>query len=145
MAHIKLPFPVLLVCIGALACGSGGPDGGCNSGNENNLCGGDSIPGDSNTLFDHSCNVLRVCATGCQWGTWTFDSSGNKLGVADSCAPCPRGTGLYCAGDGMVGDAGTLFQCTEDLLGANVTVAQVCASGCQIFPDGRADACADGG
>lgn len=132
--------------VGALGCGGSGANG-CKSGSLNDLCGGDSIPGDPNTLYDPACNVVRVCATGCMVGTYTWDTSGNKLPVADECAPCPRGSGFYCAGDGLVGDAGTLYHCTEDVQGANVVAVLVCPNGCQIVPNARADFCvgADGG
>jgi hypothetical protein len=50
---------------------------------------------------------------------------------------CPYGNGLYCGGNAIVGDASTLYQCTDGKL----TVSQQCAAGCDAKPPGFDDAC----
>jgi hypothetical protein len=45
--------------------------------------------------------------------------------------------GLYCGGDYISGDPGTLYQCSS----GELTVYETCASGCQTMSDGTNDAC----
>jgi hypothetical protein len=71
-----------------------------------------------------------VCSNGCQV---------QPPGTNDRCAPasCPSGDGLYCGGDGISGNANTLYQCTAGKL----SVAQACPNGCQVQPPGTNDNC----
>jgi hypothetical protein len=59
--------------------------------------------------------------------------------VNDKCNPggCANGNGLYCGGDKVVGDANTLYQCTNGAL----AIVSVCANGCLVEPDGVDDKC----
>jgi hypothetical protein len=52
---------------------------------------------------------------------------------------CPLGNGLYCGGNGITGNASTLYRCTN---GA-IVVEQQCSAGCFAKPNGEADACVD--
>jgi len=112
-------------------CTSG--PGSCPSGN-GLYCGGDGVNGDPNTLYN--CNngnltVLQACANGCQR---------MPAGVNDQCAAgkCVNGDGLYCGGDGVTGDPGTLYRCTA----GDVSLLEVCGHGCQRMPAGVDDQCA---
>jgi hypothetical protein len=98
-------------------------------------CGGDGIQGNSSTLYQCTGGVLtvsQVCANGC---------AVEPAGQSDQCNPppsqCPDGNGLYCGGDGVQGNANTLYQCSGGVL----TVSQVCANGCQVNPPGQSDQC----
>jgi hypothetical protein len=51
---------------------------------------------------------------------------------------CRLGNGLYCAGNGVDGDPGTLYRCTD----GSVDTEKKCASACLYFADGTPDACA---
>lgn len=79
-------------------------------------------------------SFVGVCANGCQV---------NPPGQNDACksdsgsGTCPSGNGLYCGGNGVSGDANTLYQCTNGAL----SVAQACANGCRRMPPGTNDAC----
>jgi hypothetical protein len=50
---------------------------------------------------------------------------------------CPQGDGLYCGGNGIKGNASTLFACK----GGVVSVAEVCGAPCKRMPDGQNDVC----
>jgi GH25 family lysozyme M1 (1,4-beta-N-acetylmuramidase) len=50
---------------------------------------------------------------------------------------CVFGDGLYCGGNGVVGDPRTLYRCT----GGRVTRERICALGCAIHSIGDDDAC----
>ncbi|MCX5787506.1 MAG: phosphodiester glycosidase family protein [Elusimicrobia bacterium] len=54
---------------------------------------------------------------------------------------CPSGNGLYCGGDGVTGDSGTLFRCASGTL----TVVSHCANGCESMPAGVPDRCRGSG
>jgi hypothetical protein len=93
------------------------------------------VSGDPNTLYQCTAGnltVSQVCPNGCQV---------MPPGINDQCAApsptCPSGNGLYCGGDGVSGDPNTLYQCTA----GNLTVSQVCPSGCQVMPAGVNDQC----
>lgn len=51
---------------------------------------------------------------------------------------CP-GAGDYCGGDGIPGDAGTLYHC--DAAGSAPSSSQVCGNGCSVQPAGTNDLC----
>jgi hypothetical protein len=114
-----------------------GPGGGspCPSGN-GLYCGGDGVTGDPSTLYQctsGTLNVVQVCGNGCQV---------NPPGVNDQCAPfgpssCPSGNGLYCGGDGIVGSANVLYQCSNGTL----SVVRTCPNGCRVNPPGVDDGC----
>jgi hypothetical protein len=96
-------------------------------------CGGDGVPGDSNTLYQCTNGVLTVqeiCAAGC---------APQPAGVPDKCASqvCPNGNGLYCGGNGVTGNSNTLYQCTNGAL----TVSQICSNACLAMPVGVPDIC----
>jgi hypothetical protein len=99
-------------------------------------CGGDSNLGDSMTLYQCTAGTFtssQVCTNGCQ---------ATPPGGSDQCAPppltCPNGDGLYCGGNGTMGDSKTLYQCTA----GTFTSSQVCTNGCQATPPGGSDQCA---
>lgn len=50
---------------------------------------------------------------------------------------CRWGDGLYCGGDGIAGDRGTLYRCR----GGALSVVETCARGCTHAPPGVDDAC----
>jgi hypothetical protein len=52
--------------------------------------------------------------------------------------PCIYGNGLYCGGNGVDGDASTLFRCRDGAL----TIERACDDGCQRMPVGQNDQCA---
>ena len=99
-------------------------------------CGGDHVEGGTSTLYRCAGHVLRVeqaCGGGCQVNPDPQD---------DACKPeappneCPN-DGLYCGGDSIGGDPGTLYRCA----GHRLTVEQACADGCSVQPAGVDDAC----
>ncbi len=112
----------------------GGTTGGGTSGGscvEGGLyCGGDKVKGSSSTLYrcdaHGGVSVVETCARGCMV----------RPGQDDACRPCVVG-GLYCGGDEVSGDPGTLYRCTSTGTGA---VVQHCAHGCAVHP-GADDAC----
>ncbi len=59
---------------------------------------------------------------------------------AASSSPCPHGDGLYCGGNGVSGDALSLYQCS----GGVASSVRSCALGCARMPAGTNDACATG-
>src|SRR5690348_15988267 len=50
------------------------------------------------------------------------DSESDASVVSDAGASCINGDGVFCGGDGVLGDINTLYQCT----GGVATVSQVC-------------------
>jgi hypothetical protein len=91
------------------------------------------------------------------WKAWQWSATGSVPGIAGATdldvfnggikqlaswagagPDCVFGDGLYCGGNGVVGDPRTLFRCTS---GA-ASIAKVCAEGCMIAPAGQDDACA---
>lgn len=93
-------------------------------------CGGHGVPGKSNEL--HRCTggvpvLEETCASDC---------ARMPDGIDDVCA-CALGDGLYCGGNGVNGDAASLYRCT----GGVVTLEHACASGCAKMPDGINDRC----
>jgi hypothetical protein len=67
------------------------------------------------------------------------DGGGSGSGSGGGCAGFSDG--LYCGGDGVSGDASTLYQCS----GGNLSPVQTCDDGCQTMPNGTNDACAPSG
>lgn len=57
---------------------------------------------------------------------------------ANTTGTCVYGNGLYCGGDGVTGNAQTLYDCTNGAL----TVVQTCGVSCVHNPPGVNDACA---
>lgn len=55
---------------------------------------------------------------------------------------CPYGDGLYCGGDGVMGDVKTLYYCTG---AGKLAVQAVCLNGCQPNPPYLNDQCVGGG
>ncbi|MBI5242229.1 MAG: phosphodiester glycosidase family protein [Elusimicrobia bacterium] len=53
------------------------------------------------------------------------------------CSPCSSGNGYYCGGDGVLGDAKTLFFCSKGAL----TQSKKCPKRCVVMPPGRDDRC----
>lgn len=51
--------------------------------------------------------------------------------------PCPTGDGLYCGSNGIKGDPTLLYRCA----GGKVTLADACATTCEVRPTGEADRC----
>lgn len=107
------------------------------------FCGTDFVGGDANTLY--SCDGTNtaptsttVCANGCNTTTdGSFDTcSTTAVNVGDN--PC---SGLpdfsYCGGDGVVGNANTLYTCS----GGNLSNTQICANGCTVGASNVSDFC----
>ena len=96
-------------------------------------CGGDKLAGMADTIY--ACNgggvpIARgTCAAGCM----------TRPALDDACAaangPCSEG-GLYCGGDKLAGDPGTLYRCS----GGAGTVVMTCATACEIN-SGSDDSC----
>lgn len=110
----------------------GGSSGSCVVGDA--YCGGDKLSGDPNTLYrctGGTPTVLSHCANGCAVIPGQDDACG-----ASSGGGCIAG-GLYCGGDKVSGNAGTLYRCNGS---AAPTVVEQCAAGCQVNP-GSDDAC----
>ncbi len=115
------------------ACASG--SGSCVPGGT--YCGGDKVSGDPDTLY--RCNagggptVVQRCPGSCLV----------RPGQDDVCDGgdnnCVVG-GLYCGGDKVQGDPGTLYRCNGT---AAPTVVQRCSGGCIVHP-GKNDACGSG-
>lgn len=105
----------------------------CSFGN-GNYCGGNGVAGDAATLYaceDGELTVIEACSNGCLAA---------PPGENDSCAAateCPFGDGLYCGGNGVGGDAGSLYSCSSGAL----ELAEVCIDGCSAMEPGIADAC----
>ena len=93
-------------------------------------CGGNGVPGATNQLYRCTAGVPaleRTCANDCARA---------PDGTNDKCS-CANGNGLYCAGNGVNGTAGTLYRCTGGVAAPETT----CSSGCQKQPDGLNDNC----
>jgi len=108
--------------------------GGCPLGN-GLYCGGNGIDGDPGTLYRCTGGAVTVAAT-CAAGCLRAPAGSNDACV-DTTQTCGAGNGLYCAGDGIAGNAGTLYRCANGI----VSVAQVCTQGCVVRPVGENDAC----
>ncbi|MDQ3337970.1 MAG: hypothetical protein M4D80_22635 [Myxococcota bacterium] len=109
-------------------------DGGCPLGN-GLYCGGNGIAGTAGTLYRCTNGALTVqstCAAGC-----FIKPAGQDDVCVDTTQTCGAGNGLYCAGNGILGNAGTLYRCQN----GTVSVAQVCTAGCLAQPTGQNDIC----
>ncbi len=110
----------------------------CAGYNDGLYCGDDYVHGDPNTLYRCTggvASVEQVCSAGC---------SIQPAGVNDRCVAASVGAtctglnnGLYCGNDHVRGDPNTLYRCSAGV----ASVEARCASGCQVFPDGRNDRC----
>ncbi|HLK38846.1 MAG TPA: CHAP domain-containing protein [Polyangiaceae bacterium] len=122
------------------AAPSGPSPASCPSG-DGLYCGGNGVSGDASTLYQCTGGKLtaaQACAHGCQKMPAGTNDQCAAAPSGPSPASCPSGDGLYCGGNGVSGDASTLYQCT----GGNLTVAQSCSNGCQKMPAGTNDQCA---
>jgi hypothetical protein len=118
--------------------GSSGSDSGSAAGstacaglNDGFYCGGDPLPGDSNTLYECRGGNLTgstVCANNCQRNPGVED---------DSCGCAGLGDGGYCGGDDVTGDPNTLYQCNNGTL----SVSASCTNGCAVEPSTIDDRC----
>lgn len=116
---------------------SGGGGSGCSGAANGLYCGGNGVTGDSNTLYlcqNGNLSVSQVCQNGCQPMPAGSDDA-CKSGGSMSCAGAANG--YYCGGNGVSGNANTLYLCSNGTL----TVSQVCSSGCQAMPPGYDDKC----
>jgi hypothetical protein len=98
-------------------------------------CGGNGITGSTNTLYrctDGAITVEQTCSAGCY---------AKPAGEADACVDttqtCGAGNGLYCGGNGILGNTNTLYLCQNGI----VSVSQVCSAGCVARPVGENDGC----
>ena len=112
------------------------PEGGdtCPLGN-GLYCGANGIPGDPATLYrctDGAIAVEQACAAGCY-----ARPSGEPDACVDTTQSCSLGNGLYCGGNGLAGNADTLYRCQNGI----VSVDRVCAAGCAEQPAGQNDRC----
>ena len=121
--------------------GGGGGGNGCVAGGL--YCGGDKVSGDPNTLYrcsgGSSGTVVEHCADGCDVVPGQDDACGSAASGGGG-GNCVVG-GLYCGGDKVSGDAGTLYRCNGT--GAP-TVVERCSAGCQVNA-GSDDACRSAG
>lgn len=101
-------------------------------------CGGNGGGSDPNTLYRCTGGTPAVeerCANGCEKRPYPEN---DRCGGVKAAAPsCPNGYGLYCGGNGVSGDASTLYDCQP----SGITVAQVCATGCARMPATKNDEC----
>ncbi len=98
-------------------------------------CGGNGITGDAGTLYrctNGSITVEATCAAGCFRAP-----DGEPDACVDATQTCGAGNGLYCGGNGIAGNANTLYSCQNGI----VTVSQICTSGCSPQPVGYNDRC----
>ena len=98
-------------------------------------CGGNGITGDANTLYRCTNGVIApeaTCAAGC-----FKKPSGQADACVDTTQTCTAGNGLYCGGNGIEGNANTLYRCQSGV----VSVSQVCTAGCAPQPTGENDVC----
>ena len=112
------------------------------------FCGGPNVTGgDPGTLYicgaaGSAPATSTVCLDGCGPGTNGADqcttTTANPDGGATGSIVCPS-SGLYCGGDVIKGDPNTLYTCPGS--GQAPSSSQVCASGCQVEPQGTNDLC----
>jgi hypothetical protein len=98
-------------------------------------CGGNGITGSTNTLYrctDGALAVEQTCAAGC-----FVKPDGEADACVDTTQACVAGNGLYCGGNGIAGNANTLYTCQNGL----ISVSQVCSAGCIARPVGFNDGC----
>jgi hypothetical protein len=94
-------------------------------------CGGNGGGSDPNALYrctNGTPALVENCANGCV----KMPARQN-----DHCSACPSGFGLYCGGNGISGDANTLYDCQ----GTGITVKQKCANRCRPMAAGQNDIC----
>lgn len=95
-------------------------------------CGGNHIAGDPASLYQCTAgqiSLIESCEAGC------FRA---PTGEPDACnTECPLGDGLYCGGNHIGGQEGTLYRCE----GGEITAEEQCASGCFEAPPGQPDRC----
>lgn len=111
-----------------------GGGGSCPLGN-GLYCGGNGITGNANTLYRCTGGALTVQST-CSAGCMKMPAGQNDACV-DTTQTCVAGNGLYCGGNGIIGNANTLYRCQS---GA-ITLAQVCTTSCSKQPSGLNDVC----
>ena len=136
------PSVIGMTISGYISPAGGGGGGGCEGYQDGLYCGGDYVSGDPSTLYrcsGGSLSPVEQCASGCQV---------MPSGMDDQCAAAPPPPqdngcsgyqdGLYCGGDYIQGDPGTLYRCS----GGSLSVEQSCDNGCQSMPSGQDDLCA---
>lgn len=98
-------------------------------------CGDNGIPGDPGTLYrctDGAITAVEACAAGC-----FAKPSGEADACVDTTQSCSAGNGLYCGGNGIAGNADTLYRCHD----GTVSVETVCPVDCVPQPTGINDTC----
>jgi hypothetical protein len=97
-------------------------------------CGGDKVAGDPDTVYECVAGGVPSAHGTCP-GACVL-----RTGSDDECAavggPCSQG-GVYCGGDKLAGDPGSLYQCAN---GAG-TFLMRCTNGCVVNPSPTSDAC----
>lgn len=97
-------------------------------------CGGDKVAGDPGSVYECVAGGVPSAHGACP-GACVL-----RTGSDDECAavggPCSQG-GLYCGGDELAGDPGSLYQCAN---GAGTFVMR-CPNGCAVNPPPTKDAC----
>jgi len=140
----------------ALGCGgsakpsapASGSGANCVGYNNGLYCGSDYVHGDASTLYRCSGGVAyveEVCANGCHVAPdGTNDACAQAPAPAADPPPAPAPANcagyydaLYCGSNYVHGDPNVLYRCA----GGVASVAQSCANGCQIAPDGHDDYC----
>lgn len=113
---------------------AGGGGGTCPLGN-GLYCGGNANTGDPSTLYrctNGTFTIDRTCSAGC-----FVKPDGEADTCVDATQTCGAGNGLYCGGNGIDGNANTLYRCTNGV----VTVEQNCGGECSWQPLGQNDRC----
>ena len=109
--------------------------GSCPLGNGLYCGGSPGIGGNAGTLYRCTDGVV-VAEASCSAGCYA-----KPAGEADACVDttqtCVSGDGLYCGGNGIAGNANTLYRCQAGI----VSLVQVCTAGCIPRSPGFNDGC----
>jgi hypothetical protein len=119
-----------------------GQVGACSGLGDGLYCGGNGVSGDAGTLFrciSGNLSTAKVCDQGCKvMPPGTDDQCETGGTTTNACAQLTDGN--YCGGDGVSGDAATLYTCKNGALTTQIS----CPSGCKVNPPGTDDACKTG-
>lgn len=96
-------------------------------------CGGDKLAGMADTVYECNAGGVPLARGTCAAGCVTHPTTDDACAAAN--APCTEG-GLYCGGDKLAGDPGSLYRCSNGI----GTVVMTCATACEIHP-GSDDSC----
>ena len=88
-------------------------------------CGGDKLAGMADTVYECNAGGVPIARGACAAGCVTHPTVDDSCAAAN--APCTEG-GLYCGGDKLAGDPGTLYRCSN----GTGTLVMACATACEI-------------